>query len=851
MSLNTSARESHESRHSFDSRMAAWSYAAQTTTPVMATGNPAGPQPWGSSPPKRKHSTNEDGEERVIKHRSSKACRSCRTRKVRCDVSAKGSRCTNCELDNLECVVLPSRRGQANRGHRRKTLSDAVPQASGPAATRPGSGSVKSVPELLQSNSPSGASGDDARVPAVVTFDDDGENDSQIGEGANGPGHVRRDSYEALLTPQTATNATVQHRSPADDPSLPAFIRPISTRLLAEDLEYLRKKDAFAIPDTDLCLEIFKAYLFSVHPFMPMLDVEAFTAALQRDDGQISLLLFQAVMFAGLHSLRSDVVHRLGLQSPKHAREILFNRVRLLYDFNTEVDNSAILQSLLLMSSWYSKHTPWNERRHTWHWTGLAYDLARSMGLHREPGGKHVSASVRSSRRRLWWSLYIRDRMIALGTRRPMRIHDNEFDVKMLTLEDFDVQPSDEPANGLTKEENLSTAQMCIQLAELSVVIGKVVSSQYTTLCPRAGASHTMMVMPRRDGDHTKELEDCEKELQAWFDGLSRHLGRSEASAARKDPQSCSEIHWAQLNITYLTVGNVLHRAQALQSQSEDQNAGSASRLKVKNAARSITRLSQDMLAKDQVRYLSLIGVTALLAACLTHMLDVGSADEDVRDASTFRLYQSLQVLQSLREVYASADSAFSFLASVTRKAGIYLPIGADAPAAVFMSVSPRDLASGRTPSISHQPFGSTGSISAGHDRARGQHDAFTNNDPRAPSRHVENVAQGESNRFDAGQRLSAQSMPQHSSTVLGTDMTGFPTSGGLQGHGAAGTGDDEANTQFHNAEHGGSMDISSEGTLLDWNNIFATELGPGSMPFNYDFFSDAFGFLDGDMHGM
>lgn len=828
--------------------MATWLHGGHNLTPSMATGNSPGLQAWSNSPPKRKNSTKADGEERVVKHRSSKACRSCRTRKVRCDVSAKGSRCTNCELDNLDCVVLPSRRGQANRGHRRKTLPDEASQPPRAPDIRPASGSVKSVPELLRSNSPSAASADAGHVPAVVTFDDDGENDSQTGAGANVQESLRSDGYEMLLTPETATNGAAQPSSPAENLSLPAFLSPIPARLLSEDLEYLRRKGAFALPDMDVCVDIFRAYVLSVHPFMPMLDVKAFDAALQNGDGQVSLLLLQAVMFAGLHSLSSDVIHRLGLQSPKQAREVFFNRVRLLYDFNVEVDNSAILQSLILMSSWYSKHTPWNERRHTWHWTGLAYDLARSMGLHREPGGKHVSASLRSARRRLWWSLYIRDRMIALGTRRPMRIHDEEFDVKMLTLDDFDVQSSQEPTNGWNKDEVLSTARMCIQLAKLSVLIGRVVSSQYTTLCPRVGASHTMMIMPRRDGDHTKELEECEKELQKWFEALDRNVGRSGASTAQQDPHSCFEIHWAQLNMTYLTVVNVLHRAQALLNQTGDQDTGSASKLKVKNAARSITRLGQDMLSKDQVRFLSLIGVTALLAACLTHMLDVGSTDEDVRDASTFRLYQSLQVLQSLRAIYASADSAFSFLASVTRKAGIYLPIGADAPAAIFMSVSPRDLASGRTPSICHQEHPSRGSLSVVNEQQSDRHTVSFNRDPCLPVQHAEGLAQRGISHIDMEQRVSIPSMQHPSATIQSTNGMGFSAAGEVR---QGGSGKQVSSSQVTNVGITGSTDMTCDSNLLDWNNEFATELGSGSLPFNYDFFSDAFGFLDGDLRAM
>ena len=573
----------------------------------------------------------------------------------------------------------------------RSTVDDSRAQASG---NDDGTGN-----DEMSANELPGANG---RVPVCVTFDEDVDHavDGQESAGSHAVHHSAdhesfRGRYDGFMTPETGTTVATERARPDGAPVLPVFIAPISGLISGDDMDYLARKGAFTVPQPDLQTEILRAYMCSVQPFQPMLEANHFITAVLDNDagGNISLLLFQAVMFAGLHSLRSDIVLRLGFRSPKQAREVFFNRVRLLYDFNTEPDSAAVLQSLILMSSWYSKTSKWNERRHTWHWTGLAYDLARDIGLHREPKTRYASDRICSFRRRLWWSLYIRDRMIALGTRRPMRIRDDEFDVAMLTLEDFDLEPID-PAHQESialpdLQENTTLALMCVELAKLCRCIGGIVTSQYTTL-GHAGAPHTMMVMPRRCREHVENLDAYVEELKRWHDGLAHNVRRSSSLTDQRDAHSCSEIHWAQLNLTYLTAVNVLHRAQALHTQPdapESQPAQASSRAKVKDAARSLTKLGQSMHQHDQLRYLGLIGVTALIAASLTHMLDIGSEDEDVRDASTFRLYQSLQVLQALSEIYASADAAVSFLASVTRKAG--LPVSAAGPAspANFMSV--------------------------------------------------------------------------------------------------------------------------------------------------------------------
>jgi hypothetical protein len=64
-------------------------------------------------PPKRKAAqAGLDGNTtgRSVKRRASKACQCCRARKVRCNVTEHGAPCTNCRLDEVECIVSESRR---------------------------------------------------------------------------------------------------------------------------------------------------------------------------------------------------------------------------------------------------------------------------------------------------------------------------------------------------------------------------------------------------------------------------------------------------------------------------------------------------------------------------------------------------------------------------------------------------------------------------------------------------------------------------------------------------------------------------------------------------------------------
>lgn len=97
------------------------------------------------------------------KRRASRACLSCRNRKVRCDVINSGVPCTNCRLDCVDCVVTES-----NRGRR--------PTASGPAVPITISVATAHPPEPSASRSPCSspqpcvsAAGPRAELPAEAT----------------------------------------------------------------------------------------------------------------------------------------------------------------------------------------------------------------------------------------------------------------------------------------------------------------------------------------------------------------------------------------------------------------------------------------------------------------------------------------------------------------------------------------------------------------------------------------------------------------------------------------------------------------------------------------------------------
>jgi hypothetical protein len=535
-------------------------------------------------------------------------------------------------------------------------------------------------------------------VAVGLTFDhdeDDGEgnNDENAGDGGDGVGRNTPSLHAAAYGPAVSSLGSASSVVMVDSPlsllnsTLPSFIRPLPKTIPEDDLEFLERKGAFRVPEAEIRDEILRSYVSTVHPFMPILDVRAFLTAVTNNTtgDRISLLLFQAVMFAGLSALDPQLIQRMGFKTTKHARQVFFARVRLLHDLNIEPEGKSMLQSLLLMSLWYGGR---NEQRNTWYYTGLALSLAQIMGLHREPEDSHPEQHLR---RRLWWSLYIRDRLIALGTRHPMRIRDDDYEVSMLSRQDFDCEPLGESLapffNGGRSVEDTDQQTylplMCIELAKLCICIGHVLTSQYTTFGRRSLWTKALMVVPKRDLERPAEaveLEQHDREIADWYQALHPDVANvARRSANERSSCSPTEWHWTVVDMLRLTLISLLHRPQSFRPYpTNDSNNNTrttdlikASRTKLKAAARELTRVAHRMLNYDQIRYLPTSGVAMLLSASLTHMLDLEAQDDDVRDASIYRFDQIMQALKQLREIYASADSAMNYLGMVIRKTGI------------------------------------------------------------------------------------------------------------------------------------------------------------------------------------
>ncbi|KAI1635948.1 fungal-specific transcription factor domain-containing protein [Biscogniauxia mediterranea] len=474
---------------------------------------------------------------------------------------------------------------------------------------------------------------------------------------------------------------------------LPAFIRPLPAKIAPEDVSYLHTKGALSLPNPALQNALLRAYVEYVHPYMPLIDLHDFLSAVNSRDGlygQISLFLYQSIMFAATAYVDVKYLREVGYPNRKAARKAFFYKARLLYDFDYESDRLILVQALLLMTYWYE--TP-DDQKDTWHWMGVAISLAHTIGLHRNPANTSISLRKQKLWKRIWWSCFMRDRLIALGMRRPTRIQDEDFDVPMLEESDFEIEAVPDEVQTVVGVEctfvrdvciQQELALMCIAKAKLCLCISHMLKAQYSVLIrdksrPENTTNSTMMLFPNKQLDNVEGVQHCDLELMTWVESLPpccryRPLSQLDVQGGR----STVAVQRNLLHMVYYTTVSALHRPQFLPSSplhapQTPAQVQEVSRMRVRDAAAHITCMVAELSALRLDKFLPTTGVTVILPAMIIHLLEMKNPAPRARDNAMRGFRECMCVMEHLRDIYSAADYAVAFLDAALRKAAIDL----------------------------------------------------------------------------------------------------------------------------------------------------------------------------------
>jgi hypothetical protein len=360
---------------------------------------------------------------------------------------------------------------------------------------------------------------------------------------------------------------------------------------------------------------------------------------------------------------------------------------KLLYDFDYEGDRICLIQTLLLMTYWYD--TP-DYQKDSWHWLGLAISLARTISLNHDSQSQYVTMEERRLQRRLWWCCVMRDPMTALGMGKATYIKREDYAVSMLTLDDFEISGIPSEASRVSKICGLARdavkqrkqAIMCIEQAKLCQIGSKVLSLQNDLVesYPKSKAMArnlwtTALLFPVTDEPDEFEFDSCDEDLQTWLKALPAEAAFS--IDTDKEDRGLIVLR-GTLHMIYHTAVSILHRPRSFRSSSSrcadlggwQLSPAHVSHEKILHSAAVIAYISKDLHYQRLSRFLPITGVSALVTAMISYIIDFNLSGGIMRQSTSKGYGQCMVIMEELRENYTAADFAVQFLTDAA-KAGL------------------------------------------------------------------------------------------------------------------------------------------------------------------------------------
>ncbi|KIX10170.1 uncharacterized protein Z518_01251 [Rhinocladiella mackenziei CBS 650.93] len=368
------------------------------------------------------------------------------------------------------------------------------------------------------------------------------------------------------------------------------------TRLDPEEIEILNIRGAFILPEKEVSDRLIQTFFECVYPAFPIFDREEF--AQLYESGQQSLLILNSIYAMASTLCEDDVIAKAGFESRNVARKVFLKRAKALYDADHETNKICLVQAVFLLSFLWNGST---DEKDMAYWLSIAIGNAQGKGMHRSTTNSTLRPRDRRLWKRIWWSLYVRDRHCSVNIGRPMRIRDDDYDVEPLEEldfeDDFSQSASVSTIYGRTRRIH---ALYVIYMSKLSMIFGDINLTKFPTCKARP----------------TLSCEELSSQLMKWRQQLPPELQNWEDEEGS---------FWARmLELTYNQHLIVLHRPENSKMLDDKKLAQSTAFM----AAKNITSLCDDFLALGLLRKSQLQICPSLFSALSMYVLMVQHSDQ-------------------------------------------------------------------------------------------------------------------------------------------------------------------------------------------------------------------------------
>ncbi|KAF9135584.1 hypothetical protein BGW39_001910 [Mortierella sp. 14UC] len=392
------------------------------------------------------------------------------------------------------------------------------------------------------------------------------------------------------------------------------------------------------LPPKEQMEVLLNLYFQFMYPFAPMFIRKTFMDDFRQNRPDLSQILILNAIFSNACWYSDDPA--LKQESTKY-----FNRAKIILDETYHVSRISTVQALLLMA-----HHQYATGNYSggWLYTGMSIRIAQDIGLHRQD--VHVDEPEEAEvRKRLWWSLYMADRLGSAILGRPLTLRDEGFNVQMPTDEWIADVLGEDTVEYPYEPESVISCRL-IWSIKLFMQLGKVLDTMH---CIEAEINGSFLADISRT-----QLPQLHNSLTSWFLSLPNELMYTPYTMSPNSNHPPSPPT-ALMHMFYYTSLTILHRPylRPVNSESIDANFLVSSRNICTAAATNVCHIADSLMLHGQLRDTCYYGMACLVSAGTVHIHNAITPTPSNRETTRAGLSKTVKAAHELVRTFPVAES--------------------------------------------------------------------------------------------------------------------------------------------------------------------------------------------------
>ncbi|KAF9968043.1 hypothetical protein BGZ70_007055 [Mortierella alpina] len=418
---------------------------------------------------------------------------------------------------------------------------------------------------------------------------------------------------------------------------IPIRLKEHMTWLTQKEDAIARMESHMPLPPRDLADHLIDCYFTFIHPYMPVLHKPTFMRQYRNPDPHMrppGVLLNAMFAIASRYSTHPEIVGT----DPESFGDEYFDRAKRLIDYEYELPRQSSIQALLLMVIY--RFTSAKSGGRIWVMLGMAIRMAQDMGMHRSSARWHLPPLETELRKRLWWACYVMDRWSSCCMGRPLGIDDIDCDVDYPSVVEEDWADADGKAgspdedNEKHKEELSFALRYFVENIKLAQIVGQILQRVYSATTRSHGPGQVMSTVAELDTKLTKWLLDLPADLKYDHKVEPSKLNR-----------------WvAAIHCSYYTILIVLHRPFMVPSAlTKSKLSESIPSLNIcVSAANSVTHLIERLIQDDSFQFNWCFATYEAFTTSLIHLTNSASIDMRLQTQARKSLVKMISFMKTL-----------------------------------------------------------------------------------------------------------------------------------------------------------------------------------------------------------